>query len=123
MSGISAMSPTLFVLSGSTNVRIEMPKGPNTSSRFGEASQWSTSSTSWKIITVATRASAFPLHLELISIRGPTIDHLQLGLDEASDSSYFTLLGRSKGPFAFGEQRTSLATSSTIGCLVGPRIV
>jgi hypothetical protein len=30
-----------------------MPRGPKTSSRFGELSQCSTSSTSWKIITVA----------------------------------------------------------------------
>src|SRR5207302_4251813 len=44
--------PTRFVLSGSTKVRTVIPRGPKKSCRFGERSQWSTSSTSWKIITV-----------------------------------------------------------------------
>ena len=32
---------------GVLNVRVVIPRGPNTSSRLGELSQWSTSSTSW----------------------------------------------------------------------------
>jgi hypothetical protein len=47
MSETSTMSPTLFDPSGSRNVRAVSPIGPKSYSRFGEASQWSTSSTSW----------------------------------------------------------------------------
>jgi len=45
-STISAISPTRFEPAGSRNARIVMPSGPKTSSRFGERSQCSTSSTS-----------------------------------------------------------------------------
>src|SRR5512143_737248 len=47
MSGTSTSSPTRFEPSGSRKVRTVMPRGPKNSARFGEASQWSTSSTSW----------------------------------------------------------------------------
>src|SRR5665647_2705639 len=59
MSGTSTIKPTRLVFAGSMNVRPVMPRGPKSSSRLGEASQCSTSSTSWKIITVVIVASAF----------------------------------------------------------------
>ncbi len=45
--GISQITPTSFEPWVSLNARIVIPRGPNTSSRLGELSQWSTSSTSW----------------------------------------------------------------------------
>src|SRR5262249_22089599 len=53
MSAMSMRTATFFGSSGLTNVRMFVtPSGPNTSSRFGEASQWSVSLTSWCPITV-----------------------------------------------------------------------
>jgi hypothetical protein len=52
MSGTSTISPTRFEPSGSRKVRAVIPIGPKSSSRFGEASQWSTSSTSWNTSNV-----------------------------------------------------------------------
>jgi hypothetical protein len=40
------MSPTRFVPAGSVRVRTVIPMGPKVSTRRGEESQWSTSSTS-----------------------------------------------------------------------------
>src|SRR6185295_9743956 len=57
MSGISAISAALFDPPGSRKVRTVIPMGPNTSSRFGELSQCSTSSTSWVITYVAIEKS------------------------------------------------------------------
>src|SRR5262249_60207305 len=53
MSAMSMRTATFFGSSGLTNVRMLVtPSGPNTSSRFGEASQCSVSFTSWCPITV-----------------------------------------------------------------------
>src|SRR5436309_1674954 len=50
--GTSTIRPTRLDPSGSRNVRAAIPSGPKNSSRFGEASQWSTSSTSWNTSNV-----------------------------------------------------------------------
>src|SRR5262245_66502007 len=53
MSGMSIRTATFVGSSGLTNVRMLVtPRGPNTSSLFGEASQCSVSFTSWCPITV-----------------------------------------------------------------------
>src|SRR4051794_18731357 len=52
MSGTSKSTPARFGLSGSRNVRWVMPRGSKSSLRFGDASQWVLSSTSWYGITV-----------------------------------------------------------------------
>ncbi len=59
MSGTSTINPTRCVFAGSTKVRAVIPSGPKVSARRGDASQCSTSSTSWKISTVAIAASPF----------------------------------------------------------------
>jgi len=53
MSGVSTIRATRFEPEGSRNVRVVMPSGPKYSSRVGEASQWSTSSTSWTSTSVS----------------------------------------------------------------------
>src|SRR6476469_9719581 len=52
MLGTSAIRPTRLDPSGSRNARTVIPSGPKNSSRFGEASQWSTSATSWNASSV-----------------------------------------------------------------------
>src|SRR2546423_6791938 len=52
MLGTSTIRPTRLDPSGSRNARAVIPSGPKYSSRFGEASQWSTSSTSWNTSSV-----------------------------------------------------------------------
>ena len=52
MLGTSTIRPTRLDPSGSRNGRADIPSGPKYSSRLGEASQWSTSSTSWNTSNV-----------------------------------------------------------------------
>src|SRR2546422_288661 len=79
MLGTSTIRPTRLDPSGSRNVRAVIPSVPKNSSRFGEASQWSTSSTSWNTSSVGIgppsllvyeRSRAYRLLLQAHGVEG-----------------------------------------------------
>ena len=83
MSRISPISPTWLVLAGSVKSRTVMPKGLKTSSRFGERSQCSTSSTSWKARIVATVSP-----VRLVPPAGGDVDQQLVSRNGAAPKAY-----------------------------------